>query len=414
MVERKPTSVVVTGYGAVTPFGVGVSALEDGLFSGRPAIRPITGFDARHLAVRIAGEVPDFIASDFMDRRTSRRMDRFAQFAVAASREAVGHARLPATDPGRIAVVIHTGAGGIPALTEAVMTVRASGPGQSPPLVITRYPPHMASAQVALELGIRGPALTGTGACASGTIAMIEAMQVIQRGDADVVIAGGAEACVTELGIAGFDNLGVLSHRNNDPGGANRPFSADRTGTVLAEGACVLILESEEHAVRRGASVYARISSGAITSDAYHLTAPDPSGTWVARAIEQALERADLDRWDIGLISMHATASQAGDIVEAAALHRAFGDRASQIPVTATKSMVGHMIGGAGALSTLGIVLGFGRDEISPTINLTAMDPEIDLNVITEVGFESRARHALAIGLGFGGQNAVLVVSRPD
>ncbi len=416
MKSQPPTRVLVTGYGAVTPYGVGAARLEAGLFSGTPAIRPISGFDAAHLAVQIAGEVPDFHFSDFMERNRARRMDRFAQFAVAASREAVDHAglKLDELDHERCATVIHTGAGGLPALIESAQSVHRHRPGQAPPLLIARYAPNVASCHVSIELGFNGPALTGTGACASGTMAIIEAMQLIQSGEADVVVAGGAEACVTEIGIVGFDNLGVLSHRNDDPGGANRPFSLDREGTVLSEGACVLVLESEQHAVKRGATAWAEIRAGALTSDAFHVTAPHPEGTYLARAIQQAVSRAGLSLTDIDLISMHATASQAGDVAESAAIHAAFGQHTNQLKVTATKSMVGHLIGGAGALAALGIVIGIKRGEISPTINLDRPDPSLNLNVVTTVGERSSVRHALANGLGFGGQNAVVVISATD
>lgn len=412
MSAKRVNRVLVTGYGAVTPFGTGAPLLEWGLFNGVPAIRPISGFDASHLDVQIAGEVPDFQPTDHIGRHSARRMDRFAQFAVAAAREAIEHAgvNLDRTGRDRVAAVIHTGAGGVPALVEAAQIVRAGDLANTPPLMIARYAPNMASTQVSIELGLLGPSLTGTGACASGTLAIIEGMQLIQRGEVDVVVAGGAEACVTEIGIVGFDNLGVLSKRNHDPAGANRPFSVDREGTVLAEGACVLILESEAHAIRRGAAVYAEVLAGAVTSDAYHVTAPHPEGTYLAKALQMAVERAGLRSADIDLVSMHATASQAGDLAECRALHRAFGPVARSIPVTATKSMTGHMIGGAGALAVLGIVIGFARGQISPTINVTQPDPAIDLNVVTANASPVRLRHAVANGLGFGGQNAVVVL----
>ncbi|MDQ2683640.1 MAG: beta-ketoacyl-[acyl-carrier-protein] synthase family protein, partial [Chloroflexota bacterium] len=338
------------------------------------------------------------------------------QFAVAAAREAIAMAGIEPRRTGleRIAAVVHTGAGGIPALVEAAGVVRKRSVLATPPLTVARYLPNMASTQVSLELGLRGPSLTGTGACASGTLALIEAMQLIRRGEADVAIAGGAEACVTEIGIVGFDNLGVLSHRNHDPGGANRPFSVDRDGTVLSEGACVLLLESEAHAVRRNAAVLGEVVAGAVTSDGYHVTAPDPEGTWLARAIGLTLERAGVAPSDVHLISMHATASEAGDIAESRAIRAAFGSLADTVPVTATKSMVGHLIGGAGALAAAGIVLGFARNQVSPTVNLAQPDPDIHLNVVTDALNVQSVRTALSIGLGFGGQNGVLLLRFPS
>jgi 3-oxoacyl-[acyl-carrier-protein] synthase II len=417
MNKSRPASnrVIVTGLGAVTPFGLGVAALEDGLFSGRPAIRKIEGFDASELAVRIAGEVPDFDPADHLSRRAARRSDRFAQFAIAASREAVASAGLTpgAIASDRVGVVIHTGAGGIPALVEGAAAVRERGHGLAPPLMIARYTPNMASSQVSIAIGTRGPALTGVGACASGTMAMIEALQLIRRGEVDIAIAGGAEACVTAVGIAGFDNLGVLSHRNDDPGTANRPFSRDRDGTVLSEGACVVVMESEDHARRRGAQALAEVVSGAVTSDGYHLTAPDPTGDYLAKAMRMALERGGISPDEVDLVSAHATASQAGDIAEVAAIKQVFGEK-RRPAVTATKSMVGHMIGGAGALAVLGVVLGMKRGQISPTINLYEQDPECEVDAVPNVAREAAVRVALANGIGFGGQNAVVAIRTVD
>jgi 3-oxoacyl-[acyl-carrier-protein] synthase II len=406
--------VLITGLGAVTPYGTGVGVLERGLFAGKSAIRPITGFDAGHLDVRIAGEVPDFRPADSIASRPARRMDRFAQFAVAASREAIESAGLDLTrvDRSRVATVIHTGAGGIPALVEAASVVRERSPRAAPPLMIAKYAPNMASGHVSIELGLTAPSLTGTGACASGTIALIEGMQLIQRGEADVVVAGGAEACVTKIGIVGFDNLGVLSHRNDDPAGANRPFSLDRDGTVLSEGACVFVLEAEGHAVRRDARAHAELAGAGMTSDGYHLTAPDPTGEYLAKAIHLALAQAALQPDAVDLIAAHATGSIAGDVAETVAIKRAFGPHASRLAVTAVKSMVGHMIGAAGALAAMAIVLGMGRGQISSTINLHVADPACDLDYVPLKTRDRDVQVALTAGLGFGGQNAVVIVRK--
>jgi len=415
-VAKSRDAIVVTGMGAVTPFGTGLAALEAGLFPGRSAIRPIRGFDASHLDVRLAGEVPDFVPVDHLSRHAARRMDRFAQFAVTASREAMHQAGIEVTtaNSDRIAVVMHTGAGGVPALIEAAGIARRRSANATPPLIISRFAANMASAQVSIELGITGPALTGTGACASGTMAVIEAMNLLRRGEADVVIAGGAEACVTEIGIVGFDNLGVLSKRNEDPARAIRPFDLERDGTVLSEGAAVMILERKSHAIRRNAACQAEISGGAITSDGYHLTAPDPTGTWLSRAITHALRDADLSPNDIDLVSVHATASAAGDVAEAAVVRAVFGDRTDHVAVSAVKSMVGHMIGAAGALSILAVILGMARGEIAPTINLDHLDPACALDHVRNVARPMRIQAAIANGLGFGGQNAVVALKPID
>ncbi|HRA48863.1 MAG TPA: beta-ketoacyl-[acyl-carrier-protein] synthase family protein, partial [Thermomicrobiales bacterium] len=312
------------------------------------------------------------------------------------------------------AVVMHTGAGGIPALVEAVGISRQHSPGATRPFIIARFAPNMASAQVAIELGITGPALTGTGACAAGIMAIIEATHLLRRGEVDLVIAGGAEACVTAIGIVGFDNLGVLSHQNDQPARAIRPFAIDRSGTVLAEGACVLVLERESHARARNAPLLAEIAGGAITSDAWHLTAPDPSGIQLARAMRMALSQAELAPSDIDLAAVHATASAVGDPIEAAVLRTVFAEHHPNVAVSATKSMVGHMIGAAGALSVLGVILGMQRGEIAPTINLDQVDPTCQLDHVVNQSRPALVRAAIANGLGFGGQNAVVALKRID
>lgn len=405
--------VLVTGLGAVTPFGLGVDPLWRGLLAGRSAIRPIAGFDAAGLDVRIAGEVPDFRPADHMDAKAARRMDRFAQFAIAAAGEAIADAALAIDDGNReqIGVVIHTGGGGLVSFEHTTRSLVLKGPKFVPLLAIPTYIPNMASSQVSITYGIHGPALTGVGACAAGVMAIAEAVHLIEAGIVDVALAGAAEACLTPTIVAGFDRAGALSHRNDDPAGACRPFALDRDGTVLSEGACVLVLESEAHAVRRGARAICRAHGGATTSDAHHVTAPDPSGVQAARAMSLALARAGLRPADIDLVAAHATASTLGDVAETVAIRLAFGDEADRLAVTATKSMAGHLIGAAGALSSLVCALAI-RDRVAPpTINLETPDPDCALDHVPGAARPMPVRAAIANGFAFGGQNAAAVFS---
>jgi 3-oxoacyl-[acyl-carrier-protein] synthase II len=403
---------LVTGLGAVTPYGVGVDRLWDGLIAGRPAVRAIQRVDAANLSVRIAGEVPDFRPADHMDAKAAKRMGRFAQFAVAAAREAAEHARLDlaSVDPDRIAVVINTGGGGLPSFENSVLTRLARGGRAVSPLAIPLYTPNMAASQVSIQLGITGPTLAGVGACAAGSTAIAEAMHLIQRGEAEIVFAGASEALLTPTIIAGFAATGALSTRNDDPAGACRPYSADRDGTVLAEGACIFVVESEAHAVRRGAAAIALIAGGATTSDAYHVTAPEPSGTHYARAMRLAMVRAGVAPEEIDYLGAHGTGSDLGDVAETVAVRLAFGAHAERLPLSSVKSMTGHLIGAAGALSAMSCVLAIRDGIVPPTVNLTSPDPRCDLDVVPNVARRIPVRAAVANGLGFGGQNASVVL----
>jgi 3-oxoacyl-[acyl-carrier-protein] synthase II len=405
------TRAVVTGLGAITPFGAGVTPLWDGLLAGRSAVREIREFDASDLSVRIAGEVPDFRPADHMDAKAARRMDRFAQFAVAAATEAVTDAGLDvgAIDRDRVAVAIHTGGGGLTSFERSIRGRIEHGQRGVPLLAVPLYIPNMASSQVSIALGTTGPSLTGTGACAAGVLAMLDAIRLIELDLADVVIAGGTEALLTPVIIAGFAATGALSHRNDDPAGACRPFSVDRDGTVLAEGACVMVIESEAHAVRRGARAIAVAAGGASTSDGYHITSPDPLGRQGARAVSLAIARSGLQVEQIDYFAAHATGSELGDIAEAAAINLAFGSHTEKLAVSSTKSMVGHLIGAAGALSALTCVLAIRDEIVPPAINLTHVDPRCNITVVSPSAQRMPVRAAVANGLAFGGQNAAVV-----
>ena len=408
--------VVVTGVGAVTPLGIGVEAFWAGMTAGRSGVSRITRFDTAHLPVRIAGEIASFDPKQFMDAKATRRMDRFAQFAVAASREALADAGLAITDANRdrVGIVMNTGGGGIETIETNVVTMERHGPGRVSPFLIPMFAPNMASSQVSITFGIKGPTLTMLAACAAGVQAFVEGVHLIERGDVDVVVAGGTEAGITPVALAGLANMGALSKRNDDPERASRPFDTGRDGFVYSEGAAVLILESEEHAVRRGATAICRCGGGAYTSDAFHITAPDPTGNGAATAMRRSLARAGVAPGDIQFVAAHATSTPLGDIAETQAIKLAFGDHAKRLAVSANKSMLGHLLGGAGAVSALGCVLAIRDGVVPPTINLENPDPECDLDYVPNVARRLEVKAALANGFGFGGQNACAVFTRAD
>jgi 3-oxoacyl-[acyl-carrier-protein] synthase II len=410
------TRAVVTGLGAVTPLGVGVDAFWDGMIAGRSGVREIQGFDASDLDVRIAGEVPDFIPGDHMDAKKARRMDRFAQFGVAAAREAIEDSGLEITDTNRerIGIMMNTGGGGIPTIANEVLTMAERGPKRVSSLVIPLFTPNMASCQVAITFNIHGPTVTSVAACAAGVQAFVDAVYMIERGDADVVITGGTEASLVPVAIAGMSNMRALSRRNDAPHRASRPFDADRDGFVFSEGSAVAILESEEHAARRGATPIAYAYGGVYSSDAYHITAPDPTGHGATRAMQGALTRAGLEPAKIDYIAAHATSTPIGDIAETNAIKNAFGDHAYNVSISANKSMLGHLLGAAGAVSSLACILAIRDGVIPPTINLDTQDPECDLDYTPNTARKRTVKAAIANGFGFGGQNACAAFTAVD
>ena len=405
------TRVVVTGVGAITPLGIGRDAFWSGLTEGRSGIRNIQHFDTDGLDVTIAGEVPDFQAKEFMDFKQARRMDRFSQFAVAATREAIEHAGLEITDDNRdrIGIMVNTGGGGIPTIENEVNNMAKSGAKRVSPFLIPLFAPNMASSQVAIQFDIHGPTVTSVAACAAGVQAFVDAVHMIERGEADVVITGGTEGGITPVAIASLTNMGALSRNNEHPEAASRPFDADRDGFVFSEGAGIAILESEEHAAKRGASVICQVSGGAYTSDAFHITAPEPSGRGATMAMNRALQRSGLEPTDIDYVAAHATATQIGDIAETTSIKNVFGDHAYKLAISANKSMVGHLLGAVGAVSSLACILAIRDGIVPPTINLETPDPECDLDYTPNTAKKREIRAALANGFGFGGQNAVSV-----
>lgn len=398
----------------MSPLGLGRDALWNGLVEGRSGIRTIQHFDASNLEVRIAGEVPDFVAKDYMDFKAARRMDRFAQLGVAAAREAIDHAGLEITDDNRdrIGIMMNTGGGGIPTIEHEVNVMGNAGPKRVSPFLIPLFAPNMASCQVALTFDIHGPTVTSVAACAAGVQAFVDAVHLLERGEADVVITGGTEAGITPVAIAGLANMGALSTRNDEPTKASRPFDRDRDGFVFSEGAGVAILETEEHAARRGANVLCEVSGGAYTSDAYHITAPEPNGRGATMAMQRALDRSGTAPNDVDYVAAHATATQIGDRGETRTIKNVFGDHAYELSISANKSMVGHLLGAAGAVSSLACILAIRDNVVPPTINLDHPDPECDLDYTPNVAKQRQVDVSMANGFGFGGQNAVCLFKR--
>jgi 3-oxoacyl-[acyl-carrier-protein] synthase II len=417
MLDREGANVkrvVVTGLGAVSPLGIGVPALWEGLLAGRSGVRRIQHFDTDNLLVKIAAEVPDFDPKQFIEAKAVRRMDRFAHFAIAATREALDDANLEITDENRerVAVMMNTGGGGIPTIESNVTAMALSGPSRVSPLVIPIFAPNMASSQVSIAFGIQGPVITSAAACASGVQAFVDAVRLMRAGEADVVVTGGTEAGITPVALSGLANMHALSRRNDDPEGASRPFDRDRDGFVVGEGAGVLILETEEHAVRRGASVYAEALGGALTSDAFHLTAPEPSGRGARAAMTNALRRAELEPQNIDYIAAHATSTPIGDTAETMAIKGAFGDHAGTVAISANKSMIGHLLGAAGAISAVHCILAMRDGVVPPTINLDTTDPDCDLDYVPHKARRMPVSTAMVNGFGFGGQNATAIFRR--
>lgn len=406
--------VVVTGMGVVSPVGTGLEAFWSALVAGRSGIGPITRFDASEFATRIAGEVRDFDPTRYLDKKEARRMDRFTQFAVAAARMALEDAGLgtDGLDRDRVAVILGCGIGGIETLEDQARVLVNRGPGRISPFFVPMMIPNMAAGQIAITFGFRGPNVTTVTACASGANAIGDAFKMIQRGQVDVAVTGGTEAPITPLSVAGFCAMKALSTRNGEPERACRPFDAGRDGFVMSEGAAVLVLEGLSHARRRGARIYAEVLGYGSSCDAYHITAPDPEGAGAALAMAAALADAGLGPQDIDYINAHGTSTPLNDRLESLAIKQVFGSRAYEIPVSSTKSMIGHLLGAAGAIEAVATILTMVRGVIPPTINYEEPDPECDLDYVPNVARPARVVHALSNSLGFGGHNVTLVFGR--
>jgi 3-oxoacyl-[acyl-carrier-protein] synthase II len=402
---------VVTGLGCVTPIGESVADFWLNLTSGVSGVERITLFDPSDLDCQIAAEVKNWDPSRYMDVKAARRAARFSQFAVAAAQQAVENAGLVIDDGNRddVAIVMNTGGGGVDIIAEGEKTYLEKGAGRVGPFTVPAYAPNMASCQVAMNLGIRGPTITSVAACAAGIFSYVEAKRMLDLGETEVVIAGGTEANIIPISVAAMANMRALSTRNDEPHRACRPFDRDRDGFVYGEGAAAMVVERLEHALARGARIYAELAGGAVTSDAYHITAPDPEGSGAALAISRALKAARLSPGEIDCIVAHGTGTPLNDVAETVAIKRALGEHAYRVAITAPKSMVGHQLGAAGAVSALTAVLAIHEGVVPPTINLETPDPECDLDYVPLVARQTPVRVALANGFGFGGQNGVVV-----
>jgi 3-oxoacyl-[acyl-carrier-protein] synthase II len=403
----------VTGLGALTPVGLDAPSTWRALVGGQSGIGPITHFDASGLATRIAGEVDGFDPVETLGAKRAHRTARFSQLAIAAAREAVADAGLdvePIAD--KVGVAVGCAVAGTPETEANVRSLLEDGPRAVSPFYVASTILNMAACEVAIDLGAHGPVTASALACATGTYAVLEARRLILAGEADVVIAGGADAGINEAVFAGLSNMGPLSERNDDPTGASRPFDSDRDGFVFGEGAVVLVVESAEHAAARGAAPYGSVAGGALTSDAFHMSAPEPSGNYAAAAVRLALERADIAPEELGYICAHGTATRANDTSESHAIRAALGDATDNIPASSPKSMVGHLIGAAGALASMVCLLGMRDGVLPPTINLTNPDPDCALDHIALTAREAEPTAAIANAFGFGGQNCVVAFRR--
>ncbi len=408
--------VVVTGLGAITPVGHDVETSWRAVVEGRSGIGPVTLVPVDHLPVRIAGEVKGFDPTTVMEAKEARRADRFAQFAVAAAREALRQSGLviDASNGNDVGVIIGSGAGGIQTYTDNQHIMDERGPGRLNPLMIPMITADSASVQVSIQTGAHGVTFGVAAACSTGNDAIAQAFYSIQRGDATAMITGGAEAAVTHLALTGFSQLRALSRRNDDPTRASRPFDRDRDGFVLSEGAGILVLEELESALARGAKPLAEILSCAATSDAVHLTDPDREAVQAARAISLALARAGVAPEELSYINAHATSTSIGDISEVRAFKRSLGDAAWRVPISSTKSVTGHLIGAAGAVEAIWSIRAMHEGILPPTINLEDPDPECDLDFVPNVARPARVDLALSAAFAFGGHNSMLVMRKWD
>ena len=403
--------VAVTGIGALSPLGLDTSTMWQGLISGKSGVDRITLFDASAFETKIAGEVKGFDPANYMNPKDVRRNDRFSQMAVAASLEALKQAglKIDDTNKGDIGIIIGSGIGGLTTLFEQTKVLLERGPDRVSPFLIPMMMPNIASAQTSIVLGAKGPNLCTTSACSSGSDAIGIAYETIRRGDAKVMISGGSEAIINPVGVSAFNALKALSTRNSEPQLASRPFDAERDGFVLGEGAGILILENLSFAQRRGAEILAEITAYGATGDAYHITAPIESGEGAAKAMQIALHKAGLKPNEIDYINAHGTSTQLNDKMETKAIKTAFGAHAYKIPISSTKSMMGHLVGSAGAVEAAICILAIRNGVIPPTINLTHPDPECDLDYVPNVARQAKVATAMSNTFGFGGHNSVLI-----
>ena len=406
--------VVVTGLGAITPIGNDVSSYWEGLSTARNGVAGITLFDASRHACRFAAEVKDFDPSGWLEPKESKRWDRFCQFGVIAAKQAVAHAGLTIDESNqhRVGTAIGSGVGGLLMMETQAHVLKDRGPDRVSPFCVPMMIPNMATGLTAIALGAKGPSSAVATACAAGSNAIGDAYRLIQLGLADVMVAGGAESAITPLGVAGFASAKALSFRNDDPSTASRPFDAERNGFVIGEGAGVIVLESLEHAQARGAQILAEVVGYGMTCDAHHITSPTPGGVGGAEAMRLALKDARLEPEAVDYVNAHGTSTQANDSNETSAIKSALGDWAYQIPVSSTKSMTGHLLGGSGGIEAVAAVLAIEHNLVPPTINYQNPDPACDLDVVPNQAREHTVNVVLSNSFGFGGHNVCLAFRR--
>jgi 3-oxoacyl-[acyl-carrier-protein] synthase II len=406
--------VVVTGLGAVTPLGLTATELWNGLLANRSGVAPVTLYDCSQHEVRIAGEVKNFVPENYIEKREARRLDRFSQLAVAAAAEAVRDSKLDFTkeDTSRCGVLIGTGIGGITEIEEQKERLMTKGPSKVSPFLIPKLMANAAAAHVSIMHKLRGPNYCIVTACAAGANSLGSALRTIQYGEADIMLAGGSEAAVTALGMAGFSNMGALSKNGGDPSTVSRPFDKNRDGFVLGEGAGVVVLEELEHALKRDAKIYAEFTGYGLSGDGHHITAPCEDGDGGIRAMTLAIKDAHLRPEDIDYINAHGTSTPFNDKIESLAIKKVLGDHAKRIPVSSTKSMTGHTLGAAGGVEFVVSCMSVAEDKVHATLNYKTPDPDCDLDYVPGGARAHKVRNALSNSLGFGGHNATLIVSK--
>jgi beta-ketoacyl-acyl-carrier-protein synthase II len=410
MTER----VVITGLGAITPIGANAHETWGNLVEGRSGIGPITLFDATEFDARIGGEVKNFQPDELLSAREAKRLDRFCQFALIASREALADSGLVIDESNSqdVGVLMGSGIGGIITLSDQIEVLRAKGPHRVSPFLIPMFLIDLAAGQVAIATGARGPNTGIVSACSTSAHALGEAAEIIKRGDATVMIAGGAEAGISPIGVAGFASMKALSTRNDEPERASRPFDAERDGFVMGEGAGVVILEAESHARKRGAHIYAELAGYGATDDAYHITAPAEGGEGAARSMRIALRKAECEPAAVDYVNAHGTSTPINDRLETVAMKTVFGEVAYETPISSTKSMTGHMLGAGGVVESIFCIKAIEDGILPPTINYENPDPECDLDYVPNEARQASVDVALTNSLGFGGHNVSLVLRR--
>jgi 3-oxoacyl-[acyl-carrier-protein] synthase II len=405
--------VVITGLGIISPVGNNVDEYWDNLKKGNIGIDKISTFDTDEFKAKVAGEVKDFDAKQYMEKKRAKRMDRFSQFAIAAAKQAIEHSNIDLENANteRIGVIVSSGIGGLGTIEREANKLVTKGPNKIAPMFIPTVITNMAAGNIAIEFGLKGICTNVVTACASGTNSIGDAFRVIQYGDADVMVAGGTESCIVPLGVAGFTALTALS-TNDDPKTASRPFDKNRDGFVMGEGAGILILEELEHAKKRGANILAELVGYGASCDAYHITSPAPNGEGAARAMKNAIEDANVSLEEISYINAHGTSTLYNDKFETAAIKNVFGENANKIPISSTKSMIGHLLGAAGAVEMVACVKSVEDNYVHPTAGYETVDEECDLDYIPTKGRNVTVNYAISNSLGFGGHNASLIVGK--